>query len=252
MSTTAVEPTTSPGHELAACARYVTELLNRLADSAESNQPEAVGYWMRQVREIQASARDELMAAAVAVERAAGASWTAIGAAQDPPVSRQAAQQRYRRLARRTDVNSDVDVVAEPRPEPTRQTETSVTDINKHVDDSPRGPTRRQPASPRKAVSAGGKWAADDRRDLIRADDYQTSGVWLVTVDGVTVGSVQPKYSSARTKRWTALINGMPILDGRSFPSRDKAAIQLLLEHNYMEERVRNRRRRHLKPHRTQ
>ena len=54
------------------------------------------------------------------------------------------------------------------------------------------------------AISAGGMWAADDRRDLIRASDYPTSGAWLVTVEGVTVGSVQPTYSSARAKRWTA------------------------------------------------
>lgn len=79
------EPTASPGQELAACAREMAELLNRLADAAESDQPEAIGYWMRYVREIQASARDELMTAAVVVERAAGASWTAIGAVQDPP-----------------------------------------------------------------------------------------------------------------------------------------------------------------------
>jgi hypothetical protein len=40
----------------------------------------------------------------VALERAAGASWTTIGAAQDPPVSRQAAQQRYQRLLRRANL----------------------------------------------------------------------------------------------------------------------------------------------------
>lgn len=90
-------------------------------------------------------------------------------------------------------------------------------------------------------------WAADDGRDLIRANDYPTSGAWLVTVDGVTVGSVRPKYSSARTKRWTALINGMPVLGGRTFPSRDKAAIQLLLEHKHLQDRAaRDGRRRHL------
>ncbi len=65
---------------------------------------------------------------------------------------------------------------------------------------------------------AGGMWAADDRCDLIRANDYPTSGAWLVIVEGVAVGSVRPQYSSARTKRWTALINGMPILGGRAFP----------------------------------
>lgn len=92
---TPAEPTTSSRHEVAACARHVAELLNRLADATESNQSEAIGYWMRCVRETQARRRDELMTAAVAVEWAAGASWTAIGAAQDPSVSRQAAQQRY-------------------------------------------------------------------------------------------------------------------------------------------------------------
>jgi hypothetical protein len=30
------------------------------------------------------------------------------------------------------------------------------------------------------AISAGGMWAADDRRDLIRASDYPTSGAWMV------------------------------------------------------------------------
>jgi hypothetical protein len=59
-------------------------------------------------------------------------------------------------------------------------------------------------------------WAADNRRDLIRASDYPTSGAWLVTIEGVTVGSVQPTYSGARAKRWTALINGMSVLGGRA------------------------------------
>jgi hypothetical protein len=82
-------------------------------------------------------------------------------------------------------------------------------------------------------------WAADDRRDLIRTSDYPTSGAWSVTVEGVTVGSVQPTYSGARAKRWTALINGMSVLvGGRAFPSRDKAAIQVLLEHEHRQDRA--------------
>jgi hypothetical protein len=99
----------------------------------------------------------------VALERAAGASWTTIGAAQDPPVSRQAAQQRYQRLLRRANL--------------------------------------------------GG-------------------------TPGVTVGSVQPTYSGTRAKRWTALINGVSVLGGRAFPSRDKAAIQVLLEHEHRQDRA--------------
>jgi hypothetical protein len=87
--------------------------------------------------------------------------------------------------------------------------------------------------------------AADDRRDLIRASDYPTSGAWLVTIEGVTVGSVQPTYSNARAKRWTALINGVSVLGGRAFPSRDKAAIQALLHHEHRQDRAtRNGRRR--------
>jgi hypothetical protein len=104
MSTTPAEATTSPGRELAARARHVAGLLHHLADAAESRQPGAVGSWMRHVREIHVSVREELMTAAVALERAAGASWTTIGAAQDPPVSRQAAQQRYQRLLRRANL----------------------------------------------------------------------------------------------------------------------------------------------------
>lgn len=68
-------------------ARHVAGLLHQLADAAESSQPGAVDFWMRYVREIHASVRGELMTAAVARERAGGASWTAIGAAQDPPLS---------------------------------------------------------------------------------------------------------------------------------------------------------------------
>ncbi|MGH3754419.1 MAG: hypothetical protein ACRDRP_17305 [Pseudonocardiaceae bacterium] len=215
----------------------MAELLNRLADSAESNQSETVGSWMRRVQEIQVSARDELMTAAVTVERLAAASWTTIGAAQDPPVSKQAAQQHYRRLVRRTDVNGDFDAaMVEPTPKPTRQAaETSDAAVNDKVDESSRHTTRRHPEPPRTPVSAGGKWATDDRRDLVHADDYHASGVWRVIVDGVIVGSVRPTYSSARTKRWTALINGIQILGGRIFPNRDKAAIQILLEHKYQE-----------------
>ncbi|MGH3866495.1 MAG: hypothetical protein ACRDQ4_10230 [Pseudonocardiaceae bacterium] len=229
MSTPSAETTTSPGRELAARARHVAGLLYQLADAAESSQPEAVGSWMRHVREIHASVRGELMTAAVVRERAGGASWTAIGAAQDPPVSRQAAQQRYQRLVQRVDVTSDGDTVAEPTPEPARHEEPSVPAVNDGVDGLSPCSAQRQLEPPRTALSAGGMWAADDRRDLIRASDYPTSGAWLVTIAGVTVGSVQPTYSSARTKRWTALINGMPVLGGQAFPSRDKAAIQVLL-----------------------
>jgi hypothetical protein len=118
MSTTPAEATTSPGRELAARARHVAGLLHHLADAAESSQPGALGSWMRHVRQIHASVREELMTAAVALERAAGASWTTIGAAQDPPVSRQAAQQRYQRLLRRANLTSDGDTVVEPPPAP--------------------------------------------------------------------------------------------------------------------------------------
>jgi hypothetical protein len=193
---------------------------------------------MRRVREIHTSVRDELMTAAVAVERAAGAAWTAIGSAQDPPVSRQAAQQRYQRLVRRTDVTSDGATVAKPAPEPARYKEPSAPIVNDGVDGSFQCSAQRQFEPPRTAVSAGGMWAADDRRDLIRASDYATSGAWLVTVEGVTVGSVQPTYSGARAKRWTALINGMSVLGGRAFPSRDKAALQILLEHEHRQNRA--------------
>jgi hypothetical protein len=230
MSTSSAETTTPPGCELAARARHVAGLLHQLADAAELSHPEAVGSWMRHVQEIYVSARDELMTAAVILERAAGASWTAIGAAQDPPVSRQAAQQRYQRLVQRVDVTSDGDTVAEPTPEPVRHEETSAPPVNDGVDRTSPRSAQRQLDPPRTAVSAGGMWAADDRRDLIRASDYPTSGAWLVTVEGVTV---QPTYSGARAKRWTALINGMSVLGGRAFPNRDKAAIQVLLEHEH-------------------
>jgi hypothetical protein len=238
MSTTPAEATTSPGHELAARARHVAGLLHHLADAAESSQPGAVGSWMRHVREIHASVREELMTAAVALERAAGASWTTIGAAQDPPVSRQAAQQRYQRLLRRANLTSNGDTVVEPPPEPARHEQTSAPTVNGSVDGPTRRCAQRQLEPPRTAVSAGGMWAADDRRDLIRASDYPTSGAWLVTVEGLTVGSVQPTYSSTRAKRWTALINGVSVLGGRAFPSRDKAAIQVLLEHEHRQDRA--------------
>lgn len=238
MSTTPAEATTSPGRELAARARHVAGLLHHLADAAESSQPGAVGSWMRRVREIHASVREELMTAAVALERAAGASWTTIGAAQDPPVSRQAAQQRYQRLLRRANLTSNGDTVIEPTPQPARHEQTSAPTVNDGVDGPSWRCAQRQREPPRTAVSAGGMWATDDRHDLIHASDYPTSGAWLVTIEGVTVGSVQPTYSSARTKRWTALINGVPVLGGRAFPSRDKAAIQILLEHKHRQDQA--------------
>jgi hypothetical protein len=206
-------------YELAARARQVAGLLHQLADAVESSQPEAIGSWMQHVREIHTSVRDELMTATVAVERAAGASWTAIGAAQDLPVSRQAAQQRYQRLVRRTDVTSDGATVAKPAPEPARHEETNAPIVNDGVDGPFQCSAQRQLEPPRTAISAGGMCAADDRRDLRRASDYPTSGAWLVTVEGVTVGSVQPTYSGARAKRWTSLINGVSVLGGRAFPA---------------------------------
>jgi hypothetical protein len=238
MSTAPAQTTTSPGRELAARARRVAGLLHHLADAAEPSQPGAVGSWMRRVQEIHASVHDELMTAAVALERAAGASWTTIGAAQDPPVSRQAAQQRYQRLLRRANLTSDGDTVVEPTPEPAQHEETSASTVNDSVDELSRRSPQRQREPPRTAVSAGGMGAADDRRDLIRASDYPTSGAWLVTVEGVTAGSVQPTHSSARATRWTALINGVSILGGRAFPSRDKATIQVLLEHEHRQDRA--------------
>ena len=238
MSTTPAQATTSPGRELATRARHVARLLHQLADAAESSQPGAVGSWMRRVRQIHASVREELMTAAVALERAGGASWTTIGAAQDPPVSRQAAQQRYQRLLRSANLTSDGDTGAQPTPQPARHQQTSTPAVNDGVDGPSRRSTYRQRESPRTAVSAGGMWAADDRRDLIRASDYPTSGAWLVTVEGLTVGSVQPTYSSTRAKRWTALINGVPVLGGRAFTSRDKAAIQILLHHKHQQDRA--------------
>ena len=62
-------------------------------------------------------------------------------------------------------------------------------------------------------------WTADDRCDLIRANDYPTSGAWLVIVEGVAVDSARPECSGACTKRWIALINGMHVLGGRGFPA---------------------------------
>ena len=235
---TPAQAITPPGCELAARARHVTGLLHDLADAAEPNQPGTVGSWMRRVRQIHASVREELMTAAVALERAGGASWTTIGAAQDPPVSRQAAHQRYQRLLRHANLTNDSDTVAKPAPQPARHTETSTPPVNDGVDAPSWRCAQHQRESPRTAVSAGGMWAADDRRDLIRASDYPTSGAWLVTVEGVTVGSVQPTYSTTRAKRWTALINGVPVLGGRAFPSRDKAAIQVLLEHEHRQDRA--------------
>jgi hypothetical protein len=134
MSTTPAEAAISPGRELAARARYVAGLLHHLADAAESSQPGAVGSWMRCVREIHASVREELMSAAVALERAAGASWTTIGAAQDPPVSRQAAHQCYQRLLRRANLTSNSDTVLEPAPEPARHVQTSAPAVNDGVE----------------------------------------------------------------------------------------------------------------------
>jgi hypothetical protein len=119
------QATTSPGRELAARARHVAGLLHDLAEAAEPRQPGAAGSWMRRVRQIHASVREELMTAAVALERAGGASWTTIRAAPDPPVSRQAAQQRYQRLLRRANLTSDGDTVAKPPPQPARHAETS-------------------------------------------------------------------------------------------------------------------------------
>lgn len=101
----------------------------------------------------------------------AGASWTTIGAAQDPSVSRQVVQQHYRRLVPRADVTSGggTVVVVKLTPEPARDEETSVPTVNEGGEGpSPRS-AQRQLEPSRTAVSAGGIWAADDRRDLIRA-----------------------------------------------------------------------------------
>ena len=134
MVTTPAQTTTSPGRELAARAPHVAGLLHHLPDAAESSQPGAVGSWMRCVREIHASVLEELMTAAVALERAAGASWTTIGAAHDPPVSRHAAHQRYQRLLRRANLTSDGDTVLEPPPEPTRHEQTNAPTLNDGVE----------------------------------------------------------------------------------------------------------------------
>ncbi len=201
MSTTPAQATTSPGHELAARARHGAGLLHHLADAAQPRQPGAVGSGMRRVRQIHARVREELMTAAVALQRATGASWTTIGAAPDPPVSRQAAHQRYQRLVRRANLTSNGDTMAEPTPQPARHAETSTPSVNDGGDGPCWRCAQHQRESPRTAICAGGMGAADDRRDLIRASDYPTSGAWLVTIEDVTVASVQPTYSNARATR---------------------------------------------------
>ena len=65
--------------------------------------------------------------------------------------------------------------VVEPTAEPPRRGETSVSTINDGFGEPSRPFACRRSEPPHMVVFAGGMGAADDRRDLIRVNDYPTS-----------------------------------------------------------------------------
>jgi hypothetical protein len=160
-----------------------------------------------------------------------GASWAALAAPLGVR-SRQAAEQRYRRLA--GGELTGPDPIRDPglaRRERARQREAG-TDLG--ASPAARIPARARPGkAPDAAASAPGADATGGAvaYQLRRASDYATTGAWTVLVDGEPVGSVRPVYgATGRPKAWQARYGIWPAGVRGAYPTRDAAAVQVLAE----------------------
>lgn len=143
---------------------------------------------------------DRHEAALIHKARAAGTHWSDIAAALGL-ASRQAAQQRYRRLAAVT---------------PATQHTVAVNDVLTDGLSSAETPTGGEPPPDGHGARdhslddrnpedhrASPRTGEDDRYGLVRAEHYPQTGRWLVTIDGHPIGSVAPERRG-NTKRWSA------------------------------------------------
>jgi len=182
--------------------------------------------------------RDELDSAErrlIEAARDRGASWAALAA----PLrvrSRQAAEQRYLRLAggelTRPGRVRDPGLARRDRRDRAPQPE-SGTDLRRRSP-AARTPTRARPGpAPDAAPTAPHATAAAGAvaYQLRRASDYATTGAWTVLVDGEPVGSVRPVFgATGRTKAWQARCGIWPAGVRDAYPTRDAAAVQVLAE----------------------
>jgi len=182
--------------------------------------------------------RDELDSAErqlIEATRDRGASWAALAAPLGVR-SRQAAEQRYRRLA-----GGDLtrpDRVRDPglaRRDRARQPAAG-TDLRR-PSPAARTPARARPgkapdaAPPAPAVGVAAAAGGAPAYQLRRASDYASTGAWTVLVDGEPVGSVRPVFgATGRTKAWQARYGIWPAGVRDAYPTRDAAAVQVLAE----------------------
>jgi len=186
--------------------------------------------------------RDELDCAErrlIEAARDRGASWAALAAPLGVR-SRQAAEQRHRRLAggelTRPDRVRDPGLARRDRRDRARRPETG-TDLRR-PSPAARTPARARPgkapdaapptpAADNATAAAGGAPA----HQLRRASDYASTGAWTVLVDGEPVGSVRPVFgATGRTKAWQARYGIWPAGVQDAYPTRDAAAVQVLAE----------------------
>lgn len=156
--------------------------------------------------------------------RAAGVSWTDIAASLSLR-SRQAAQQRYRRL-----------LTTAPDTHPT-------TAAGKALTSEPAGAAADPaPARDDEDGDQANGHRPHDTYDLTRSEHYAHTGTWLVTVDGQPIGSVRPEHRGT-TKRWSAWHGHVRIARGQTYRTRTDAAVPVLMAHGEHTRPSRTRRR---------
>lgn len=82
--------------------------------------------------------------------------------------------------------------------------------------------TRSTPPSPSDTPAYG----------LVRAEDYATTGRWLVTVDGQPIGAVRRMFTARGVKQWTTWLGDTRLRLHRAPRSRQDAAVQVLMAYH--------------------
>jgi len=204
------------------------------AGAGDQATPEDVQDALRLLPELRGEL-DSVERRLIEAARVRGASWAALAAPLGVR-SRQAAEQRYRRLAggdlTRTDRARDP---APARRDRARQPDAD-TDLRR-PSPAARTPARARPgkapdaAPPTPDADNAAAAAGPGTYQLRRASDYASTGAWIVLVDGEPVGSVRPVLgATGRTKAWQARYGIWPAGVRDAYPTRDTATVQVLAE----------------------
>ena len=74
---------------------------------------------------------------------------------------------------------------------------------------------------------------------LIKAADHATTGRWVATVDAAPVGSVRHAGTARGTRQWTAWLGDTKPALHRAPPTRQDAAVRVLMADNIQRPRRR-------------